>query len=59
MIVENIIMAQPVDPSPFTGVFMVGLSDQVIDRDGQIISEGTPCDIGWIYDPVTKTFSQP
>lgn len=57
MIVDNIIVADPVTPSPFSGVFMVGLKDPVYGPDGEIIDPGTPCDIGWIYDPVTQTFS--
>lgn len=112
-IVENIIVADPVDPCPFAGQFMVGLQDPVYEEqtvtyttthaagttvttnpDGTItvtlpdgieeqypagttvtnnpdgtvttsysveeqvvVSPGTPCNIGWIYDPATGTFS--
>lgn len=44
-IVENIIVAEPVTPSPFAGCFMVGLTDS------------TPCGIGWVYNPANGTFS--
>lgn len=46
-IVENIIVAEPVTPSPFTGYIMVGLTD------------GEPCDIGWSYNPIDGTFNPP
>jgi hypothetical protein len=46
-IVENIIVADPVTPSPFTGCIMIGLTDD------------TQCDIGWIYNPSDGTFSPP
>lgn len=114
-IVENIIMADPADPCPFTGMFMVGLKDPIYEEkditytttfpagttwvenpdktitvilpngdiqnfpegtiavtnyDGTVtttytttenvvIDPGTPCGIGWVYDPITKTFSSP
>ena len=58
-IVENICVAQPVTPSPYSGLFMVGLEDPVYDADGNIVVPGTPCDIGWIYDPATGTFAAP
>lgn len=114
-IVENICVAQPVDPSPYAGLFMVGLQDAVyetqttttttnhaagttigVNADGTItltlpdgtketypagtsvvtnpdgtvtttvytttevlITPATPCDIGWVYNLVTKTFSAP
>lgn len=114
-VVENIIMADPVDPSPFDGVFMVGLVDPVyetktdtvttihpagtivsINQDGTIlltlpdgtketfpagttvitnkdktvttivvttqqimVSPGTLCNIGWVYDPTTNNFIDP
>jgi hypothetical protein len=45
LIVVNIIVADPtVDPSP-PGCLLIGLND------------GEPCNIGWIYDPSTNTFS--
>lgn len=112
-IVENICVADPVTPSPYAGLFMVGLQDAVYEeqtvtystthvagttvttnpdgtitvtlpdgieeqypagttvtnnQDGTVttsysiqeqvvISLGTPCDMGWVYDPTTKTFS--
>lgn len=46
-IVENIIVANPVTPSPFTGYIMVGLT------------EDQACDIGWIYNSSNNTFSPP
>lgn len=58
-VVENVIMAYPQDPSPFGGVYMVGLQDAVYDENGDLVTPGTLCDIGWIYDPVTQTFSAP
>lgn len=56
-IVENIIVASPQDPSPFAGVYMVGLDDAVIDENGDVVTPAMFCDIGWVYDPATKTFS--
>lgn len=112
-VVENICVAEPVTPSPYSGFFMVGLNDAVFETqttptttnhpsgttiavnadasvtltlpdgskkqfpsgttvitnaDGTItttvitteqilISPATPCNIGWIYDPATETFS--
>lgn len=44
-IVDNIIVADPVIPSPFEGYIMIGLADDTL------------CDIGWVYDPSTNTFS--
>lgn len=45
-IVVNIIVADPnVDPPP-EGCILVDCTD-------------TPCDIGWVYDPQTGTFSPP
>jgi len=45
-IVINIIVANPaVDPAP-EGMLLVDVTN-------------TPCDIGWIYDPATGTFSDP
>lgn len=61
-IVENICVAEPVNPSPYAGYIMVGLQDAVWDYtvDPPVeVSPATPCDIGWIYDPVTGTFSAP
>ncbi len=114
-VVENIGVSQPVTPSPYAGIFMVGLEDPVyetqtvtntathptgttvaVNPDGTVtltlpggeteqfpagttvvehadgtvtttytattqvlITPGTPCDMGWIYDPVTGTFSAP
>lgn len=114
-IVENICVAEPVDPSPFDGFFMVGLKDAVYETqttttttthqagttievnsngtivltspdgtkenfpsgtsvvtnpDGTVtttvytteqilVSPPTPCEMGWIYDPATGTFSAP
>lgn len=47
LIVLNIIVANPdVDPAP-DGCMLIGLVD------------GQPCDIGWIYDPATNTFTNP
>lgn len=46
-IVVNIIVADPVTPSPFEGYFMIGLGDD------------QPCVIGWIYDPNTGQFNEP
>lgn len=113
-VVENIIVADPVTPSPFAGTIMVGLEDPVyrnetvtvstdhpagtivdINPDATItlvypdgtkqnypagttvvtnqdttvttttiqiiqvlVSPGTPCEIGWIYNPATGTFSE-
>lgn len=113
-VVENIIVSDPVTPSPFAGTIMVGLEDPVyqnetvtvstdhpagtivdINPDGSItliypdgtkenypvgttvvtnqdttvtttvvevrqilVSPGTPCGIGWIYNPATGTFSE-
>lgn len=115
LIVENICVSEPVEPSPYQGMFMVGLQSAVYDNqttvqttsypagttvtvnsdasvtlafsdgttqsfppgttvvtnaDGTVnvtilvtnsvlITPATPCDIGWIYDPVTQTFSAP
>lgn len=112
-VVENICVAAPVTPSPYGGLFMVGLSDPVYETqtvtntanhaagstvdinadstititlpdgtkenypagttvvtnaDGTVttsytiteevmVSPGTICDIGWIYNPATGTFS--
>lgn len=47
MIVVNIIVADPVLDRPPSGCILVGLTPD------------TPCDIGWIYDPETNTFSNP
>lgn len=114
-VVENIGVSQPVSPSPYAGLFMVGLEDPVyetqtitntathpagttvaVNPDGSVtltlpsgtteqfpagttvvehadgtvtttyttteqvlISSGTACGIGWIYDPATGTFSAP
>lgn len=58
-IVENICMAEPVSPSPYDGLYMVGLQDNVFDDEGNLVSAATPCDIGWVYDPVTEIFSNP
>lgn len=114
-IVENICVADPVTPSPYAGLFMVGLQDAVyetqttststthaagstvsVNADGTVtitlpdgtkenypagttvvtnadgtvtttvytseqvlVTPATPCDIGWIYDPATGTFSAP
>jgi hypothetical protein len=44
-IVVNMIVADPSDPPP-EGCFLVDITDKA-------------CDIGWIYDPVTQTFSPP
>lgn len=47
LIVINIIVANPdIDPAP-DGCLLIGLS------------EGTPCDIGWIYNPADGTFTNP
>ena len=46
-IVENIIVAEPVDPCPFEGFFMVGLAPN------------QPCNIGWVYDQPSNTFNPP
>jgi len=47
MIVINVIVADPaIDPPP-DGCILVGLI------------EGEFCDIGWVYDPSTNTFSNP
>jgi len=47
LIVVNIIVADPsIDPPP-EGCVLIGIVD------------GEPCDIGWIYDPATNTFSDP
>lgn len=114
-IVENICVAEPVTPSPYAGMFMVGLQSAVyetqtsvtttsypsgtvvsVNPDGSVslnipnvgvenfpagttvvtnqdgtvnvtvvttaevlVSPPTPCNIGWIYDPATGTFSAP
>lgn len=114
-IVENICVADPVTPSPYAGLFMVGLQDAVyetqttsqttthaagstvaVNADGTVtitlpdgtkenypagttvvtnadgtvtttvytseqvlVTPATPCDIGWVYDPATGTFSAP
>lgn len=114
-IVENICVAEPVTPSPYAGMIMVGLQDAVYEQQtttqttthasgttfvvnpngtvtltlpgGEIenypagttvvtnadstvtttvytseqvlVTPATPCDIGWIYDPATGTFSAP
>lgn len=114
-IVENICVAEPVTPSPYAGLFMVGLQDPVyeeetvthtsthaagttyvvnadgtvtltlpdgtvekypegttlvVNQDGTVttsytvteqvlVAPGTPCDMGWIYDPNTGTFFAP
>ncbi len=47
MIVVNIIVADPSTDPPPAGCLLVGLVD------------GEPCGIGWVYDPVTNTFSDP
>lgn len=47
LIVINIIVADPVIDPPPVGCVLVGLAD------------GEPCDIGWLYDPSTNTFSDP
>lgn len=45
--VENVIMADPqTDPAP-EGYLLVGLEDQ------------SPISFQWVYDPVTKQFSEP
>lgn len=45
-VVINIIIADPdVDPPPL-GCILIDVAN-------------TPCDIGWIYDPATGTFSPP
>lgn len=47
LIVVNIIVADPaIDPPPYDCV-LIGLVD------------GEPCNIGWLYDPATNTFSDP
>ncbi len=47
LIVVNIIVADPsIDPPP-EGCALIGIVD------------GEPCDIGWVYDPATNTFSDP
>jgi hypothetical protein len=47
LIVMNIIVADPaIDPPP-EGCVLIGLV------------EGEPCNIGWIYNPSTNTFSDP
>ena len=47
LIVINIIVADPaIDPPP-SGCVLIALTD------------GEPCDIGWLYDPDTNTFSDP
>lgn len=112
---ENICVADPVTPSPYAGMFMVGLQEPIYEEqtithtdtwpagttftsnpDGSttvtspdgfldtlpagttftsnpdgttttsytaqeevMIDPGTPCDIGWIYNPATNTFSAP
>lgn len=114
-IVENICVGQPITPSPFAGIFMVGLQDAVYETqesstsltheagttvavnpdasitltlpngttenypagttviehaDGTVttvvytseqvlVTPATPCDMGWVYDPATGTFSAP
>jgi len=114
-VVENICVGQPITPSPFAGIFMVGLEDAVYETqttsqstthaagttvavnpdasitltlpngtkenypagttiiehaDGTVttvvyttqqvlVTPGTPCDMGWIYDPATGTFAAP
>lgn len=114
-IVYNIIVSDPVDPSPYDGFFMIGLVDPtfqietvtrvaeipsdatlVYNDDGSItvtlsdgqsaefpnssvvvqnpdgtytisytsqdkveVNPGTPCEIGWIYDPNTGQFNAP
>lgn len=58
-IVTNICVAVPVDPSPFAGYFMVGLVDPTYDDQGNELTPGTLCEIGWIYDLATGTFSAP
>lgn len=114
-IVENICVADPVTPSPYAGMFMVGLQDAVyeqqtttqttthaagstvsVNTDGTVtitlpdgtkenypagttvvtnadgtvtttvytseqvlVTPATPCDMGWIYNPATGTFSAP
>jgi hypothetical protein len=45
--VVNIIVADPSSDPPPEGCALVGIVD------------GEPCDIGWIYDPATNTFSDP
>lgn len=47
MIVENIIVADPITDDPPVGCILVGMA----------YSE--PCDIGWIYNPAINTFSDP
>ena len=47
LIVVNIIVADPVTDPPPSGCVLIGLE------------EGVPCDIGWIYNPATNTFSNP
>lgn len=47
LIVVNIIVADPaVDPPP-VGCVLIGLDPS------------EPCNIGWLYDPATNTFSNP
>ena len=47
LIVLNIIVADPaIDPPP-EGCVLIGITD------------GEPCDIGWVYDPATNTFLNP
>lgn len=58
-IVENIIVASPQEPSPFAGVFMVGLDIATYDEEGNLVTDRIMCDIGWVYDRVTQTFSAP
>ena len=46
-IVVNLIVADPaVDPAP-AGCIIIGITDD------------SPVEIGWIYDPATNTFSAP
>jgi hypothetical protein len=45
--VVNIIVADPSSDPPPEGCALV------------VLTPGEPCDIGWIYDPATNTFSDP
>lgn len=47
LIVINIIVADPVIDPPPAGCVLIGLSPDQL------------CNIGWIYDPATNTFSNP
>lgn len=47
LIVVNIIVADPVTDPPPVGCVLIGLTPD------------EPCNIGWLYDPATNTFSDP